>query len=123
VRRTGILLVLVSLAAACAPPVLQPGVPALLTNPGPETLQEIEQTIATALGVTKVTLAADVLTKTSVIIIERGMQRGIDRPPELGRDPGRPDRFQLIISGSQCVLVNDQNGVHWPLVSVECIKE
>lgn len=122
-RRTLTPVVLVWLVAACSAPVVHPDVPALLTNPGPESLQEIEQTLSTALNGTKVTLAADALTKNSVLVIERGMQRGIDRPPELGRDLGRPYRFQLVIDGSQCVLVDQQSGQHWPLATAECVKE
>ena len=117
------LVVLTLLGAACGAPVVQPDVPALLTNPGPETLQEIEQTVSTALNDTKVTLATDALTKNSVLVIERGMQRRIDRPPELGRDLGRPIRFQLVIDGQQCVLVDQQSGQHWPLATVECVEE
>jgi hypothetical protein len=95
----------------------------LLTNPGPETLQELEQTVASAMNSTEVTLAADVFTDNSVLVIQRTMQRSIDRPPELGRDLGRPYRFQLVIDGSQCILVDQQSGKGWPLATVECVKE
>ena len=109
--------------AACRLPVTEPDVPALLTNTGPQTLQELEQTLSAAINSAKVTLAADVLTTTSVLVIERGTQGGIGRPPELGRDLGRPYRFQLVINETQCVLVDQQSGTHWPLTSVECVKE
>ena len=66
-KRTETLVILTSLAAACGAPVVQSDVPSLLTNPGPETLQEIEQTVSTALNGTKVTLAADVLDRKSVV--------------------------------------------------------
>jgi hypothetical protein len=123
VKRTGTLVVLILLAAACHEPEVQPGGPALLTNPGPETLQELEQTVASAMNSTEVTLAADVFTDNSVLVIQRTMQRSIDRPPELGRDLGRPYRFQLVIDGSQCILVDQQSGKGWPLATVECVKE
>jgi hypothetical protein len=122
-QRFGTLIVLASLLAACGAQPVEPNVPALLSNPGPVTLEEIEQTISIALNVTKITLAADALTKNSVLVIERRLQRSIDRPPVMGRDLGRPHRFQLVIEGSQCVLVDQQSGQHWPLVNVECIKE
>ncbi|MGK0298495.1 MAG: hypothetical protein ACI9XC_002117 [Gammaproteobacteria bacterium] len=122
-QRLGTLIILASLLAACSAQTVEPNVPALLTNPGSETLQEIEQTISTALNGTKVTLAADVLIKNSVLVIERGLQRSIERPPVMGRDLGRPHRFQLVIEGSQCVLVDQQSGQQWSLVNVECVKE
>ncbi len=118
-QRPIILIIFALLVAACSAQVVQPDEPALLTNPGPLTLQEINQTVSTALNSSKVTLAEDALTKNSVLVIERG----IDRPPMMGRDLGRPYRFQLVIDGPQCVLVDQQSGKHWPLASVECVKE
>jgi hypothetical protein len=111
------------LIAGCGKPVMQADAPALLTNPGPQTLQELEQTISSALNGAKTTLAADALTKTSVLVIERRRQEGIGRVPEPGRDMGRPYRFQLVIRGAQCLLVDQQSGIQWPLTDVECIRE
>lgn len=122
-QRISIVVIFALLAVACGAPVVQPSVPALLINPGPETLQEVVHTVSTAMNVTTVTLATDVLTKSSVLDVERGMKRGINRPGELGRDPGRPYRFQLVMDGLQCVLVDQQTTQHWPLKTVKCIKE
>lgn len=122
-QRTGAMIILTLLTAACTAPNVQQDVPALLINPEPATLQEIERAVANATGGTKVTLAADALTKNSVLVIERGMQRGIDRPPELGRDTGRPYHFQLVIDDSECMLLDRQTGQRWPLTDVECIEE
>lgn len=97
-------------------------VPAVLTNPEPATLLEIENAVSSATGGGKVTLAADVLTKTSLLVIERARQPGFDRP-ELGRDLGRPYHFQLVIAGTECKLLDRQTGKHWPLIQAECIKE
>ena len=122
-HRISMLFVLLALTVSCSAIDVEPDAPALLTNPGPESLREIEQTVATALDSTKVTIAADALTKNSVLVVERGLQSGIGRAPELGRDTGRPYRFQLVMNGSQCALVNQQNEVRLPLTVVECIKE
>lgn len=122
-HRTGLLVLLISLAMACGAPRVQSDVPALLVNPGPESLQVINRTVSEALDVPNVTLAQDVFTESSVLIIQRDMQRGIGRPPELGRDLGRPYRFQLIRNGAQCLLVDEQSGRRWPLAGVECVEE
>lgn len=122
-RLISILFLFVSFLAACSNSKMRPDIPALLTNPGAETLQEIEQTVATALDGKKVTLSPDTLTNTSMLTIERGLQRSVNRPPELGRDLGRPDHFQLVIDGPQCVLVDLQSGLHWLLATVECVEE
>ena len=109
--------------AACSAPVVQAEGPALVTNPGPESLGEIEQAVSAAMGGAGVTLAEDVLTDSSVLVIERGLQRGFGRTPELGRDLGRPYRFQLVKDGSECLLVDQQSGRRWPLPAVECREE
>lgn len=90
-------------------------VPALLTNPEPATFQEIENAVSGGTGGGKVTLAADVLTKSSLLVIERSMS--------MGRDLGRPYHFQLVIAGSECKLLDRQTGKHWPLIQAECIEE
>jgi hypothetical protein len=113
-----IIILLVLLVSACRTPV-----PALITNPGLETRQELEETISAAMNGAQITLAEDALTVSSVLVIERGMQRGINRPPELGRDMGQPYRFQLFITGTQCVLVDEQSGQHMPLKTVECVEQ
>ena len=117
-----IAIILVLLAHACRTPEETTAIPALITNPGAETRQELERTISAALNGVQITIAEDALTKNSVLVIERGLQRGINRPPELGRDMGRPYRFQLFIAGSQCILVNMENGQQWQLTTVECIE-
>ncbi len=121
--RRSYLAMLVSAMAACSTPVVQPEFPALLTNPGPATLTEIEQTVSTAMDGASVNLSADVLTTSSHLTIEQNMIRRIDQPPEMGRNTGRPDHFQLVIDGPQCVLVHEKTGLHWLLNSVECVKE
>jgi len=122
-RRIAIMCCLIMLIAACRELNGQAHVPALLTNPGSETLLEIEQTVSAALNVTSVMLAEDVLTDNSLLVIQHAPQRSIERPPELGRDLGRPYRFQLVTNGSQCVLVDMQSEQSWPLSGVKCVKE
>jgi hypothetical protein len=123
VNRTHYLVLLVSAIAACGTPAVQPEYPALLTNPSPTTLLEIEQTISTAMDGAKVSIAEDALTTSSQLTIEQSMLRSIDQQPEMGRNLGRPDQFQLLIDGPQCVLVHDKTGLHWLLKTVECVAE
>ena len=117
------IILLILYLSACRTPDNETLLPALVTNPGPETRQELEQTISTALDGARITLSEEVFTASSVLVIERGMQRSINRTPELGRDLGQPHRFQLLIAGSQCILVDEQSGEHWPLSIVECIEQ
>ncbi len=117
------IILLVILTGGCREPEVQPTGPALLVNPNMESYEEVTKTISAALNGVEVSLSEDVFTTYSIVVIERGMIRGINHPPELGRDLGRPSRFQLILDGTDCVIVDEQSGVHWPLTNVECVKE
>lgn len=110
----------VLLLGACASPPAQPDVPALLTNAGPATRAELERVVSTALDGAPVTIADDALSAESVLIIERQASRSIDRPPEPGRDLGRPERFELVVDGSKCFLVHERTGMRWLLAEAEC---
>jgi hypothetical protein len=109
--------------AACSTPAVNSEYPALLTNPGPSTTLEIEQTISSAMEGAKVSIAEDALTTSSQLTIEQNMIRSIEQQPEMGRNLGRPDHFQLLIDGPQCVLVHEKTGLHWLLNTVECVVE
>ncbi len=121
--RTGSCVILVSWLAACSTSDLRTDVPALLTNPSEDTRLEIEQSVSAALDGAKITVAADALTQSSVLTIEQGKNRSIERPAELGRNLGRPEHFQLMIDGPQCVLVHRRTGLHWILRQSECVAE
>jgi hypothetical protein len=86
-------------------------------------LQQVAQTLSAAIGGTKLTLASDVFTTSSVLVVERGLRRGIEGNAELGRDLGRPYRFQLMTDGTTCVVLDQQTGVRWPLTGAVCRKE
>lgn len=118
-----IVILVILIISACRTPEEEMASPALLSNPGPEARQELEQTISTALDGARITISEDAFTVSSVLVIERGMRRSINRSPELGRDLGQPYRFQLIIADSQCMLVDEQSGERWPLSKVECVGQ
>ena len=121
-KQTIYILLLVLMVTACREPENAETVPALLTNQGEVSHAEVQKTISAALDGAEVTLAADVFTSNSVVVIERGMIRGITRTPEMGRDLGRPSRFQLVTDGVGCIIVDEQSGIYWPLSNVECVK-
>lgn len=121
--RTGLCAILVSWLAACSTSDLQADVPALLTNPSKDTRLEIEQSVSAALDGASITVAADALTQSSILTIEQGKSQSIERPAELGRNLGRPEHFQLMVDGPQCVLVHRRTGLHWILRNSECVAE
>lgn len=112
-----------ALGVGCSTPPVQPDTPALRVEPDADSRQEIEQVVSSALDGVPVTLADDALTRDSTLIIERGMRRRIDGPPELGRDLGRPQHFKLVIDARQCFLVHQETGLRYLLQTTRCAPE
>ena len=110
-------------ASGCANRSPSPEVAALRTNVDTASAEELANVVSSALGGRDVSLADDALTQSSVLIIERSRMRRIDRPPELGRDLGRPERFQLIRDANQCFLVHESTELRWLLVDTDCVPE
>ena len=107
----------------CANRSPSPEVGALRTNPDSESKRELENVVSSALGASDVSLADDALTQSSVLIVERSRMRRIGQPTELGRDLGRPERFQLIRDANQCFLVHERTELRWLLADTECEPE
>ena len=107
----------------CSSNGVAPDVGAVRTSVTPESKAELEQVLASATGSASILLADDALTDTSVLTLERQRSRSIDRPPEPGRDLGMPWRFQLVIDGRQCFLVDQASGLRWMLNTTTCEPE
>ncbi len=106
--------------AGCAPRLAPADVPAVLTNPSPRTRDELARTVSRALNGAPVTIADSALTADDALIIERTERRDAQGRDLNGREPGRPERFRLVKSGSHCVLVQERTGRRWPLESATC---
>ena len=95
-------------------------VPALIANPAPEVHAELVRVIQEAMHGAPVTIADDALTKSSSLIVQRMPPRDLDNRPATGRDLGRPEHFRLVMSGSQCLLVHEEDGARWELALARC---
>ena len=101
--------------------VSSPGeVPAIIVNATPESRAALTKTVSEALNGAPVKLAADALTKTDVLIIEREHPLDMAGHPLNGREREMPEHFQLVKSGDQCVLVHPRTERRFPLAGVEC---
>ena len=121
-RNTAASLALFALCA-CKTTSAQHDVPALVTDPTPESRAEMAQVVSQALNGAPVTLSDDALTQTSELIIERNEPRDSQGRPVSGRDLGKPDHFQLVISDSQCVLIHQANKKRYSLTEGTCVPE
>lgn len=112
-------LVLTGLLAAPACDA-QTDLPALVTNPTPQSRAELLRTVREALNDIPVTLADDALTRDSTLILERAEPRDERGLPLGGRDTGKPERFQLVKRGSNCQLLHERTARRWTLTSTTC---
>jgi len=96
--------------------------PALLVDPTAATRAELLMVMTRALGA-PVVLAADALTATSLLSVERNPPRDISGAPLTGRTLGRPEQFRLVLGASGCELVHLSNGDRFELREARCVAE
>jgi hypothetical protein len=97
--------------------------PARIVKPSAESRAELRRVVSDMLFGAEVTLADDALTDSSVLIVERNRIRNLDNPPLSGRDLGKPERFQLVTTGKQCVLIYESDRARHELLETECVAE
>ncbi len=122
VQTAAITFALVALSA-CKTATTQEDVPALIAEPTPESRAELMRVVSKALNGALVTLADDALTQNSQLIIERNEPRDSQGRPLSGRDLGKPDHFQLVKAGSECVLIHHANDKRYVLTDTTCAPE
>ena len=106
--------------AACRGWPADRGVPAIITHPKAASRADLERAVSLAFGGTPVRLAREALTRDSLLIIGRAQARDIRGVPLNGRELGRPQHFQLLLRGSQCVLLHIETGRGRVLAHTRC---
>ncbi len=102
---------------------LQGDRPAVIVNPTPESRAELQRVVSDMLFGAEVRLADDALTGSSTLTIERRHIRSLEDPPLSGRDLGQPERFRLLTTGTECVLVHEPDKARYELVETDCVPE
>jgi heme A synthase len=106
--------------AACVSTASRSDEPAVITAPTPASRAELAHVVSAALHGAPVTLADDALTKESLLIIERARMRDASGVPIDGRVTEKPEQFELVKSGSQCVLIHRRTGARHALTHTTC---
>lgn len=114
---------LVVLAACSARALSGPLEPALLENASSEVRAELAQVVSAALGGIQVTLGEEVLTATSILVIEQDVPRDLQQRPLAGRSLAVPVRFQLLTGDEGCWLKRLPQGPVWALTRARCTRE
>jgi hypothetical protein len=107
------------LLSACVS-VAEQDQPALIVTPSERSHAELVSAISHALQGAPVTVAKDALTKDSTLFIERVPARDATGQRLSGRDFEKPDQFQLVKQGAQCVLVHSRTGARTVLTNTSC---
>ncbi len=113
---TGLLLAL----ASCRTMPAQWEEPAVIINPTPESRAALVKAVSEALNGAPVTLAENALTTTNTLTIERVHPLDPSGLPMNGRERGLPERFELVKTGEDCLLVQLSSGRRFTLAGMTC---
>jgi len=115
---------MVGLCAALMMAAALPGqdVPARIVNLPAEGRAALAEAVRTALNGAKVMLSDDALMRESTLIIERAVRRDPNGNRIQGREVGRPEKFYLVKSRGECVLVHERTGRRFKLEHTECVE-
>ncbi|GAB2886508.1 hypothetical protein ACCI51_00685 [Microbulbifer echini] len=90
--------------------------PALLAEAGPQSRNEIQRIVSEAMGGMEITLSPNVFLESSQLVFDKTpRQMGL-----IGRDMGRPIKFELFLQGERCWLVRLPDGPRWAL-EAKCV--
>ena len=115
----GLLVLTLSLLAGCQSQAAEDR-SAIISNPSPEVVNELERTISTSLYGVPVSLTESAFTSSSVLTLQPAQQNRPDVQLATGRTMTRPEQFRLIASGGGCVLEKLSTGERFPLQATRC---
>ena len=121
--KTSLLLLGVFVASGCQTSPAESDVPAHIVNPTDASRAALMEALAKAFGGTRVRLADDALTQTSLLTIEAGARRTLENLPTGGRVLSEPMQFRLVKNGRDCVLVDLRDQSRYKLENTSCAPQ
>ena len=109
-----------ALVAGCQWAVAAPAVSAVIVDSTETGQAELRQVVSSALGGPPVLLAADALVHSSELLIERTPRSGPQGVRIPGRDMEPVQRFRLVVSDGQCLLVHVNTDTRYELRQIKC---
>ena len=95
-------------------------VPAHITDSSAASRAALQHAVNDALN-TEVLLAADALTGSSILVIERNPPKNMQSQPATGRNMEPPIRFQLVVNDAECILIDTRNAKRYLLENTTCV--
>ena len=93
--------------------------PAWITNPDSSSRAALQAAVNEALN-TDVALADDALTNSSILTIQRNPTDSLEGQPAQGRNMDMPIQFRLVITGGDCVLIDQRDQSRRILQNTTC---
>ncbi|WP_065204644.1 hypothetical protein [Shewanella woodyi] len=97
--------------------------PALVSDPSPESIAELQAAIASLLKIERVTIAGDAFTRSSRLSLERSPHKAPNGQLIMGRNFELPQTVQLWISAEICFVTDADNHRSAPLTHTQCKAE
>ncbi len=110
------------LLAGCKTTAMSSEFPALIIDPDDASRAALQAAVNAAMH-TKVLLAADALTETSTLVIDRRSADTIDNTAAQGRIMETPLQLHLVSNGTDCILVDPRNDSRQVLENTSCVAE
>ena len=117
----GSLLAMATLTTVACATVTAQERPAIIATPTEQSRAELERVLSAAFDGQPIALAADALTRDSVLAIERRTPPGPQGRAATGRTLEAPAQFKLVLRDSRCLLVRVADGREWPLTEARCV--
>ena len=95
----------------------------MIVRPTEKSRAALSEAVSIGLNGAQVTVADLALTQSSELSIERTVRRDSEGHPVQGRVIEEPERFRLVRSGADCVLIHERTGTRYRLVETECAPE
>jgi len=118
-KTIAVLTIMVIALAGCRTLAATDDLPAWITNPDSGSRTALQAAVNEALN-TEVTLADDALTNSSLLTIQRNQTDSLEDQPAQGRNMDMPIQFRLVISGDDCVLIDQRDQSRRILQNTSC---
>jgi hypothetical protein len=97
--------------------------PAVIVEPTPSAMAELEQIITTALRGTPVSLNSSVFSQSSLLTLDHQSRQSPEGRMATGRTMEKPEQFRLIRVGTRCELLRVKTGDRLALRETKCQAE
>lgn len=110
------------LLAGCKTAAINSEFPALIIDPDDASRAALQAAVNAAMH-TEVLLAADALTETSTLVIDRRSADTIGNSAAQGRIMETPLQLHLVSNGTDCILVDPRDDSRQVLQNTSCVAE